>query len=172
MKNTFVLLLSLFSMAVWGQQTQIEIKLKPAAGKKILLANYYLGNIYSVDTIQMNSDGWGTFSTDTLLPQGLYKIYQDQDNHFDFLLGADQQFTLSNNSFSSHTMEIEGAKETGAFADYVVFLQNLQQKGTAVREQIKSATGNEKEKLQEELAELTNQPVSYTHLTLPTKRIV
>jgi peroxiredoxin len=157
MKNTLVFLLSIISMAVWGQKAQIEIKLKPAAGKKILLANYYLGNIYSVDTIQMNNNGWGTFSADTLLPQGLYKIYQDQDNHFDFLLGADQQFSLSNNSFNSQTMEIEGAEETRAFADYVVFLQNLQQKGAAIREQINSAPGIEKEKLQVDLAELTTQ---------------
>jgi peroxiredoxin len=135
----------------------IEVNLQPAANQQIFLAHYYVGNIFAKDTIQLDSEGRGVFKTDSLLPQGLYKIYLDQNNHFDFLLGSDQQFTLSNKSFRATEMKVDGSEETEAFVDYIVFLKNLQDKGAELREQMKSASDDEKEQLREEMEGLTTQ---------------
>ncbi|MFW5756032.1 MAG: hypothetical protein ACOCWK_05490, partial [Tangfeifania sp.] len=86
MKHIGILFLLFCSVAANSQGLDIEVKLDQAAGKKVFLANYYLGNIYTKDTIQLDSEGMGVFKTDSLLPQGLYKIYMDKDHHFDFLL--------------------------------------------------------------------------------------
>ncbi|MFW6246260.1 MAG: redoxin domain-containing protein [Tangfeifania sp.] len=157
MKHIGILFLLFCSVAASSQGLDIEVKLDQAAGKKVFLANYYLGNIYTKDTIQLDSEGMGVFKTDSLLPQGLYKIYMDKDHHFDFLLGADQQFSLSNPSFAAAEMNVEGSDETEAFVDYIVFLKNLQDRGAELRENIKSAPEVEKEQLRSEMEGLTDR---------------
>ena len=156
-KQIGILLLLFCSVIARSQELKIEVALDQAAGEKVFLANYYLGSIYAKDTIQLNDRGEGAFQSDSILPQGLYKIYRNKDNHFDFLLGADQQFSLRNPSFAATDMEVEGAEETAAFVDYIVFLKNLQERGAELREKIKSASGQEKEQLQEEMEGLTGQ---------------
>jgi peroxiredoxin len=157
MKHIGILLFIFYSTHVNSQNLNIEVNLQPAANQQIFLAHYYVGNIFAKDTIQLDSDGRGVFKTDSLLPQGLYKIYLDQDNHFDFLLGADQQFSVSNESFRATEMKVEGSAETEAFVDYIVFLKNLQDEGAELREQMKSASDDEKEQLREEMEGLTTQ---------------
>ncbi|MFW6369876.1 MAG: redoxin domain-containing protein [Bacteroidota bacterium] len=151
--TVFILLLS--SFAGWGQNLQIDVHFKQAAGKEIYLANHYLGNIYAKDTLLLDNEGKGTFSADTLLPQGLYKMFADENNHFDFLLGADQQFVMKNETFHSNTLQVEGSEETRAFAEYTRYLSNLQQKNEALRKKIESATAHDKQQFIQELEKLT-----------------
>ncbi len=159
-KFLFILLITA-SASAFGQGHKIEVNLKPAAGKDLILANYYLGNIYAKDTIHLDNNGHGAFAGDTLLPQGIYKMFVDQDENFDLLLGADQQFIITNPEFESQTMKVAGSKELEAFADYMVFLRNLQNKGAELREKLKSASGAEKDKLQKEMESLTPQLHDY-----------
>ena len=86
-KFLFILLIAA-SASAFGQGHKIEVNLKPAAGKDLILANYYLGNIYAKDTIHLDSNGHGTFAGDTLLPQGIYKMFINQEENFDLLLGS------------------------------------------------------------------------------------
>ncbi|MBT3385884.1 MAG: redoxin domain-containing protein [Prolixibacteraceae bacterium] len=145
----------------FGQNYQIKVDLKSAANKEVFLANYYISNIYLKDTIQLDNNGTGVFKSDSLLPQGLYKIYLDDKNHFDFILGADQEFTLSNKSFSAQTAVVNGAVETEEFLKYVVFLKGLQTKSAEIREKLKTATEGEKKNLNDEMAKLNPLLHSY-----------
>jgi hypothetical protein len=153
--------LLIIPVSCFSQSLQIQVELKQAAGKEIFLANHYLGNIYAKDTIRLDNEGRGMFTADSLLPQGLYKIFADEKHHFDFLLGAGQQFTLKNESFLSETMEIEGSEETAAFAEYTGYLKDLQQKGSAIRSKMDTATEEEKKHLTRQLEELTAELHSY-----------
>lgn len=157
MKYIVAFLFTAFYTNAFSQNLTIDVKLDEGANEKVFLANYYLGNIFAKDTIQLDSEGKGVFKVDSLLPQGLYKIYMDKDHHFDFLLGADQQFSVSNNSFNATEMKVDGSAETEAFVDYIVFLKNLQDKGAELREQMKSGSAEEKELLREEMEGLTTQ---------------
>ena len=96
----------LHSFITYGQGYTIEVSLDEAKNKEVYLAHYYLGNIYVDDTLKMDHNGSGTFIGDTLLPQGLYKIYLDNNNHFDILIGKDQEFSVSNSTFKSETARI------------------------------------------------------------------
>jgi len=148
-------------LVVIGQGLKIEVELKEAAGKEVYLAHYYIGNIYAKDTLLLDSHGTGTFHADSLLPQGLYKIYRDENTHFDFLLGTDQQFIMKNETFNAETILISGAEETEAFVLYSTYLKNLQKRNAELRKSIESSNAEEKEKLFQELNALTNQLYSY-----------
>ncbi len=150
----FILFLPLFSSA---QGFQIHVDLKEAAGKEIFLANYYLGNIYAKDTLMLDEEGLGVFSGDTILPQGLYKIYLDEQNHFDFLLGEEQQFLIRNESFRPESLQIEGSEEAQAFLDYTAFFRDLQRKNGEIRKQLDGAVGEDRKRLEEMAEELTGR---------------
>lgn len=164
-KIVFVVILFLANYS-FGQGLQMEVKLEMAATQKIYLAHYYLDNIYLDDSLQLDANGSGVFRRDTLLPEGLYKIYRDKDNHFDFLLCADQQFLLTNNSYSVESLKIEGAKEAEAFVKYLVFLKDLQTKSSELRKEYENANGAEKEKIKAELNGITSKLHQYWFDTL------
>lgn len=155
MKKYIVLVFLFIAGFANSQGLQIKLQLGMAADKTVKLAHHYLGNIYVDDSLQFNNSGAGTFTRDTLLPQGLYKIYLDENNHFDFLLGADQQFSISNPTFNANTVQIEGAAETEEFFKYIDFLGNLRTKSEEMRKKMETVSPDEKQKLQEELKELT-----------------
>lgn len=148
-------LLLFISFLSTGQNYQIKVELKAAADKEVFLAHYYIGKIYIDDTLKLDASGTGTFKGDTLLPQGLYKIYLDDKNHFDFLLGADQFFTLSNDSFLANSLKVTGSAENEEFVKYVVFLSEIQKKAATLKESFKNAGEEEKVKIEKQMSELT-----------------
>ena len=149
------------SFQSFAQNYEIKVELKGAANQKVSLANYYISNIYAKDTVLLDNNGVGVFKADSLLPQGLYKIYLDDKNHFDFLLGADQQFTLSNSTFNAADLKAKGAVETEEFIKYVIFLDELKRESANLRRKMDIANDEEKAKLQEQMAELTPKIQNY-----------
>jgi peroxiredoxin len=161
MRQTFAILLFFISGFAIGQGYNINLKIDSGVNQKIKLAYYYVGNIYLKDSLQLNNSGAGVFQADTLLPQGLYKIYLDEKNHFDFLIGADQKFSMQKESFVSPVIEITGATETIKFSEYTIFMQNLQKKGAEINNKIKTAADDDKTSLQSDLNDLTRQLHEY-----------
>ena len=136
-----------FTIQLSAQHYSIKVQLEKASNETVQLAYHYLGKIYGADATTLDEHGVGLFEGDSLLTQGLYKILLDKDHHFDFLVGADQQFTLTNPSFDGKDSEIEGSAESEAFVDYMNFLGELQQKSAALNENYKNANTQEKEKI-------------------------
>lgn len=158
---SFAILFFLSNSTVFSQGYKIEVELPNNPNKEIKLTYHYLDKVYSCDTTQLDDNGKGVFAADTLLPEGLYKILIDKDHHFDFLLGADQTFQLTNTGTQSIDMRISGSKEGEAFVDYVVFLNNLKQKGAELNQKLKTAPEADKENLRNELNSLTSKLHSY-----------
>ena len=144
-----------------GQKYHIEIQLKHAADKEIKLAHYYINKVYIDDTIRLNNNGYGVFEGDSLLPQGLYKVYLDDKDHFDFLLGGDQEFKLANSTFNVENLEVSGSTETEEFVKYMNFLQDLKAENAKIREKMKTASPAGKQKLADEMAKLTPELQNY-----------
>jgi peroxiredoxin len=155
MTKYLVIIFLFASSFAFGQNYHIEVQLKPYANEEIHLAHYYIGNIYLNDSLRLDNNGHGVFRGDSLLPQGLYKIYLNEKNHFDFLLGADQDFSLTNTSFDGQTLKVSGAPETEEFENYVVFLKGLKDKSSEIREKMKTASEAEKAELRDEMSKLT-----------------
>jgi len=152
-KYIFPFLLFISSFA-FSQNYQIQLNLESASNKKISLAHYYIGKMYVDDTLRLDANGFGVLKGDSLLPQGLYKIYLDNKNHFDFILGGDQDLSISNATFSSKSVKVSGAPETEEFVKYVAFLADLKKESADIRKKLKSATNEEKKDLEEQLAVL------------------
>jgi len=161
MRHYLLIFSLLISGFAFGQGFEISIKIDSAANKEVALANYYLGNIYKKDSIRLDAKGFAIFKADTLLPQGLYKIYLNEHNHFDFLLGADQNFSVQKKSFSSPDIEIKGSTESEEFAKYTVFLKNMQNKGAELKKKMETSSAEEKAVLQTEMSKLTPEVQAY-----------
>lgn len=161
MKNFILLLLILFSGRAGAEGYKIKLTIDSTPNQKIKLANYYLSNIYVKDSTVFDGSGNATFSGDSLLPHGLYKIYLDDKNHFDFLLGTDQQFSMAKPSFSASEITIVGATETEKFQEYTVFLKELQTKGATLNKKMSTATAEEKTALRIEISSLTAELHNY-----------
>ncbi len=158
MKRLFILAIMIWAFgSAAGQGYHIELNLPGQENKSITLAYHYLDRIFSADTVRLDNNASGVLKGDSLLPQGLYKILIDKDHHFDFILGADQQFKLYNSTSDAKNMKIEGCAETQAYVDYIVFLDGIRQKGQELSEQLKAAQSNEKVKIEEEISQLTTQ---------------
>lgn len=161
MTKYLTIILLLISQTVFSQGYKFQLNLESAVNKEVYLAHYYIGDIYVDDTIKLNDAGSGILKGDNLLPQGLYKIYMDDKNHFDFLLGADQEFSISNKTFSGETIEIKGSVESEEFVKYMSFLENLKENSARIRNSLKTANQEEKRALQKELSLLTPQLQGY-----------
>ncbi len=145
-----------------AQGYKIEIELPSEAGKKVTLAYHYIDKIYASETGTLDSSGIIVFESDTLLPQGLYTILTDQDHYFDLLLGADQQFSVKNTSFSPETAEIKGAIETEEFVKYMHFLSSLRTENTELKTKLSQAAApGERKELQEQINGLTPKLQQY-----------
>jgi hypothetical protein len=161
MKQTITIILLFIAVFAFGEGYNIGINISSAQNSQVKLAYYYLGNIFVKDSIEFDNNGSGVFRADTLLPQGLYKLYLDESNHFDFLLGSDQKLSISKESFTSSEIKISGAIETEEFAKYTVFLKEMQTKGADLNKKLETATPDEKAGLQAEMAKLTPEVQAY-----------
>jgi len=151
MRRDFVLIIFLiigwilFPYKLQAQLSQIKVTLDGLKDTNIYLANYYGGKILRIDSIRLDKTGTAIFVKKDFRPQGIYVIYLNKDNYFDFLLGADQQFSIVTSFKPSARRIFMGAIETEAFQQYQEFL---------------SSQRNKQQKLQKEMELHKNNPDS------------
>ena len=111
-----------FSPESFAQPFQIKIKLDGLKDTNIYLAHYYGSKILRIDSVQLDKSGTGLFKYKEERAKGIYVIYLNKDKYFDFLLGADQQFSI-HTSFEPQAKHVfTGAIETEQFQQYQEFL--------------------------------------------------
>lgn len=120
---------------------ELRLRIVSAADEPVLLAHYYGSSVFVDDTIRLDGSGAGVLKRDTLLPQGMYKIYLNQDTHFDFLLGADQVLSIEGPDFNVGRLMITGAAESSEFLAYMNWVKEKQARRAALEEQRKTAEG-------------------------------
>jgi len=140
---------------------RIRFSFPKAANQNVILAHYYTSQILINDTVKADGKGAGVFSGDSLLPQGLYKIYLDSNNHFDFLLSSAQDFEFSGPDFSPENLKIKGAEESEEFLKYILVLAEHQKKRKETENLLKNAPEPEKQILREKLDSLSNSLQTY-----------
>lgn len=139
-----------FSQQLLAQPFQIKVKLDGLKDTNIYLAHYYGSKVLKIDSVKLDHSGSGIFKFKEVHAKGIYIVYLNKDNYFDFLVGADQQFSI-HTSFGPQAKRIfEGATETEAFQQYQDFL---------------SVQRNKQQKLQKEYEAHKNNPDSLKMLT-------
>lgn len=165
MKNQIqIFILSLFLISTLDSQGsgfELKVKLPSVANGEVILTHYYASNILVYDTIRLDVAGNGILVRDTLLPQGIYKIYLNQDNHFDFLLGAEQKVSLESPDFNQANVQVEGAIESVEFMKYLNWITGLQEKRMTLEKERGEKSGQEKAAIENQLAGLNEQVHAY-----------
>jgi len=120
-----------FPVDMLAQPFQVKVALEGLKDTNIFLAHYYGSKILKIDSTRLDRTGTGLFKFKEVRAKGIYVIYLNKDKYFDFLMGADQQFSI-HASFEPQVKRVfEGAKETEEFQKYQEFLtaqRNKQQK--------------------------------------------
>jgi thiol-disulfide isomerase/thioredoxin len=158
-----VLLFFLFATAttLYGKGYKIKVRLAAAADSTVYLTHYYDTKVYVTDTVKADSNGEGVFERDTLLGQGLYKIFMNNNQHFDFLLGADQTMEIINPDFNLDHLQIKDATESVEFLNYMKWMKLQQTKLSRLDSALKIAGNSEKENLGKEIRKLTEEVHNY-----------
>ena len=140
---------------------ELRLRISSAANEPVLLAHYYGSSVFVDDTIRLDGSGAGVLKRDTLLPRGIYKVYLNQDTHFDFLLGADQVLSIEGPDFNVGRLAIEGARESAEFLDYMNWVREKQVKRAALEEKRKAASSEEAAALVQEIALVNKEVTDY-----------
>ena len=122
-KLFFPLMLCLFlSMTdnAFAQGYNIKITVDKMPGKKIILANYFEGKVYAVDTAYLDNKGVGYFQdSKKKLARGMYLLLFSNSNYFDLIMGDTQNFSIKSDTLDVlNHIEFEGSPENTAFRDY------------------------------------------------------
>lgn len=109
-----------------------------------MILGYYLGNNMLVaDTFSIDNNGVATIKGDTLLPEGIYTAYYPNKVYFDFLISDDQSFSIkADTSDFTGSSSVDGSTETAAFASYHKFMQDMQNKRSALLAHYKPLADN------------------------------
>lgn len=132
MNKFFLLLISGFFMyteSLYAQGYNIKLNIPHYANKKVFLANYFEGKVYSTDTAQLDANGNGAFKkTDKKLARGMYLLLFSPSNYFDLIIGDNQNFTIQSDTINFlKTMKFVNSPENTAFLAFQQFMtdQNL-----------------------------------------------
>ncbi len=118
----FILLLITFNLRAEGYR--ISVDWAGLADSTVYLAQYFDGKMYVKDTLRLNSFAKGSFSGNEKLNEGLYVLYLNDRNYFDFLIGSDQEFSLSTEYPDPYAkLEFSGSEESRLFLQYQKFLK-------------------------------------------------
>ncbi len=104
-----------------AQPVQITFDFPALRDSQLIVGSYYFGGLYVKDTVQLDKHGMAVLKKDSTLAQGIYQIYFNADEHYDFLLADDQQFSIKLDE-GSNRPTIDGATETTQFQDYINYL--------------------------------------------------
>ncbi len=105
-----------------AQPFQIKLTLEGLKDTNIYLAHYYGSKVLRIDSARLDKTGTAVFSAKEVRTKGIYVIYLNKDNYFDFLLGADQQFYIHTSFAPQAKRTFKGAAETEIFQQYQEFL--------------------------------------------------
>lgn len=145
------LLIALPSLLFAGEPQGYNIKiiakgLKP--GSTCLLANYYGEKQYIKDSAKVNDKGEVIFKGETKWDQGIYLFVPPSKRYFDFVMDAEQNFTLEADTADYiKTMKIKGSEENKIFYEYQNFMASKQKQIEPLREELKKVKAKDSTKI-------------------------
>jgi len=161
-KIFFLLLIATISLGAKAGAYRIDVQWKGIKDTTIFLAHYFDTNIYVNDTIKLDSKGRGVFQGDSLLPQGLYLLYLNGDNFFDFLVGEKQNIKIKTvNKHLIDSITISGATETEAFRQYQLFLRKQSAAKNKYIDELKSSDSTIATNARQKIEQIDKEMNSY-----------
>lgn len=148
-KFLFLLMLGLVSQVVtlYAQGYNIKITVPSMPNKNVILANYFEGKVYAVDTAKLNASGTGAFKKDNhKLARGMYLLLFSPSNYFDMIIGDNQHFAITTDTLQvMENIRFEGSPENQAFLDFQKFMTSQNGKTKQIREAFEKDPDNKSE---------------------------
>jgi len=141
MKQLFVIVLVFVAFHTRGQIVNINVNIPACRDSQVVVANYYFGGLYVKDTLQLDLNGNASYTGNEALPQGIYQLFLSQDVHYDFLVGQDQQFSLTV-SPNGNKLLVKQAAETEKFQQYIDYLAQQKAKYRKLSTQLERVKQN------------------------------
>lgn len=134
-------------VAAQGYNIQITVPQMP--GKNIILANYFEGKVYAVDTAKLDMKGVGSFTdSKKRLARGMYLLLFSNSNYFDLIIGDTQKFSIKSDTLDViRNIEFVGSPENTAFRDFQRFMLEENQKSRKIREEYDKDPDKDKEEV-------------------------
>lgn len=141
-----IILATSINTGLLSQSHKIDVTIEGVSDSTLILGYYFNKRIFVHDTCYVNTNGSYTFEADSLLKEGLYIVYLEDQSYFDILIGKDQTFKIHTSKDDLlNNMRISGSDESAAFSSYQkVLIANLKE-AQSLQEKIK-ASDNESEK--------------------------
>lgn len=143
-RNILMLLFGLIALTATthAQPFQIKVTLDGLKDTNIYLAHYYGAKVLRIDSARIDKSGTAIFNNKEERTNGIYVIYLNKDNYFDFMLGADQQFSIRTSFKPQATRFYKGAAETEAFQQYQDFLSIQRTKQLKLQKDVENHKNN------------------------------
>lgn len=125
LRNAYTLLILLF-ITVCAAYARYEIRLyTPFPTQTFLLAGYYGDNIYLIDSLRTDEEGWGLFEGEKKLNQGVYLLVFPDSSDAEIIIMDDQQFEIRVLNDTSTNIAIIDAFESETFNQYADSVKRL-----------------------------------------------
>lgn len=144
-----LLLLLTASVSVFGQQGyNLKFKIAGLKDTTIYLGNYYGETTYVKDTARVNSNGEFTFDgKKPLTYQGVYFLVLDKTKQFEFVIGANQQFSMSTTVDEYvRNMKVTGDNDNKLFFENMIFNADRHKEAEPYLKVLQDSTLSEEQK--------------------------
>ncbi|HWS00378.1 MAG TPA: redoxin domain-containing protein [Prolixibacteraceae bacterium] len=167
MRRIHFLLLIFAGLLFSGQKPDapcnIRLKINGVKDTTVYLASYFGNKILRIDSVRLNSEGFGILTREKAQKEGIYLFYLNDKNYFEFLVGKDQHISIEADFKNTNQNKFKGAVETVAFREYQLFFGQQKARQTAIQNKLK-ATSEKSDSvkiLQKELTDLNTVMESY-----------
>lgn len=117
---------SIFAGTQDGYNIKITVK-GIKEGATCILANYYGDKQYIKDSAIVNAKGELIFKGKEKFPEGIYLLVPPNKRYFDFVMDAEQNFSLETDTTDLiKNMKVKGSEENKFFYDYQSFMSSKQ----------------------------------------------
>lgn len=142
--NKLLLVLTAFILpfTAYAQGYEIKVHAKGLGNKTVYLAHHFANNkrILADDTLQLNKNGKGVFKGNKKLKGGMYLIFFPNRSYFDFLLGDNQEFSITLTQANPlQNAAFRGSEINSAFLDYRKFIRTQRKKMNEAQKAKKAA---------------------------------
>ena len=162
----FTLLISAFTIGVFGQNQEIKVKIHGISDTVLYLGHHFGEKKYVVDTTVIDSKGNAIFKSDKKLNKGIYLIVMPSRNmnYFEFLISDKNNFSIETDTagFVEH-MKIKGSKENVIFNDYQKEMALIQKKRMELNKEYEATKDNETDNktVIDEMQTLNDERIAY-----------
>ncbi|MDB5207290.1 MAG: hypothetical protein JWR72_2365 [Flavisolibacter sp.] len=163
MKQLATAIFLLYSSAIWAQTGyEIKVTLKPFKNQYIYLGHYYGKQLPIIDSVKLNDKSEAVFTGSKKLGGGIYLIgYPDRANKFEFLIGAQQRFSIVADTTNMNKITFMGSTENVSFKAYQEFMMQNGKAIESLNALRKGAPKNDSLKLSSQIDSISRKVAAY-----------